>query len=475
MRTLRALGSSAALWLLAASVPAAAGAADPGLGLTDAVRQALEANLDLAAQRRALAADREQIGIARSTLLPQIGVGAQAQYVDVDRSDADGGNTTQESASVSAGLTQVLYDETDWADFSIQKHVYAGQRAQFEGFRLGVVQDGANAFLELDRARAVLDIQERNRELTARNLETSRARIAAGWSSEREVLRWESQLAGNDTDVVQARTQVLVNRFELNRVRNQAAEAPITPLPASIEEYGWVYARKPIAEAIAEPEGDRRLRDLLVRVGLGRSPELAALDAAIAAEERLRTANRRAFWVPSLNLGVGVNYLAADGSGGASPDFNETEWGVRAGLTFPLLEGGAKFAELRQTQESLASLRIQRRSSAQSIDQSIRAAFAQASGAYTNVGFAHKQQAAAQRNFELVSDSYVLGVASILSLLDAQSQLLTANQAVTDALYGFLVDLIAAQEQMALYPFLEPEPEMTQLLDRFEQELGLQP
>ena len=36
MRTLRALGSSVALWLLAASVPAAAGAADPELGLADA-------------------------------------------------------------------------------------------------------------------------------------------------------------------------------------------------------------------------------------------------------------------------------------------------------------------------------------------------------------------------------------------------------------------------------------------------------
>jgi hypothetical protein len=37
------------------------------------------------------------------------------------------------------------------------------------------------------------------------------------------------------------------------------------------------------------------------------------------------------------------------------------------------------------------------------------------------------------------------------------------------------MDLIAAEEQMALYPFLEPEPEMTELLDRFEQELQAQP
>ena len=229
MRTPRALIPSAALWLLAAPIPA--GAADPELSLADAVHQALESNLDLAAQRRALAADRQQIDIARSTLLPQVDFGARAQVLDDDRNDADRGNVTQESVTVAAGLTQVLYDETYWADFGIQKHVYAGQQAQFESFRLGVVRDAASVFLELDRARALVDIQERNRTLTARNLETSRTRIAAGWSSEREVLRWESQLASNDTDVVQARTQVLVNRFELNRVRNQPAEAPIAPLP----------------------------------------------------------------------------------------------------------------------------------------------------------------------------------------------------------------------------------------------------
>jgi outer membrane protein TolC len=275
--------------------------------------------------------------------------------------------------------------------------------------------------------------------------------------------------------VVQARTQVVVDRFELNRVRNQPAEEPIAPLPASIEEYGFVYAQKGIVEAIATPEGDRRLRDLLVGVGLARSPELAAIEASIAAEERLLTANQRAFWVPSVSLGVGVNYLAAHGAGGAGTDFNETEWMVGAGLTFPLLEGGAKFAELRQTRESLSGLRFQRRSMAQSVDQAIRSAFAQASGAHAEVGFAREQEAAAGRNFELVNESYVLGVASIIALLDAQSQLLSANQAVTNAIYNFLEAVIAAERQMALYPFLEPEPEMAQLLNGLEEDLKSQP
>jgi outer membrane protein len=455
--------------------PAVASGDEAALGLADAVRQTLEANLDLAARRKQLAAQEEEIGVVRANLLPQIDLGARAQRLKFDRSGGDRGTTTEDSVTVAAELTQVLYDEMDWANYTIQKHVYDGQRAQFEDFEQGVVQEAATAFLELDRARAQLDIQERNRELTARNLETSRARIAAGWSSEREVLRWESQLAMNDTDVVDARTQVLVNRFELNRVRNLSAETAIAPLPAGIEEYGFVYAREGIARAIATPESDRKLRDLLVPIGLARSPELAQIDAAIAASERLLAANKRAFWIPSVSATAGIDHLAASSSGSGAADLDQTEWGAGATLTFPLVEGGAKFARLRQTGEALSGLRVQRRATGQSVDQSIRAAFAAASGEYQNVAAARRQEAAAQRNFELVDESYVLGVASILSLLDAQAQLLSANLAVANAIYNFLEAVIDAETQLSLFPFLEPEAEMTALLDRIERKLQAKP
>ncbi len=473
MRIPLALQCCTMLWVAAAAIPTAASAEDASLSLAEAVRQTLDANLDLIAQRSNLAAAGEEISVVRSNLLPQIDLGARAQLIESDRSDGDRGTTTEKSVAVAAKLTQVLYDETDWANYAIQKHVYDEQRAQFEAFEDGVVQDAANAFLELDRVRSQLDIQQRNRELTAQNLETSRARIAAGWSSQREVLRWESQLAMNDADVIEARTQVLVNRFELNRVRNRPAETPIHSLPAAIEEYGFVYAREAIAGAIAAPESDRRLRDLLVAIGLARSPELAQIDAAIAASERLLTANHRAFWVPSLSAAAGVDHLAASSSG--SSNFDKTEWGVGATLMFPLLQGGAKFARLRQTGEALTGLRVQRRATGQSVDQGIRAAFATATGAYHSVATARRQEAAAQRNFVLVDESYVLGVASILSLLDAQAQLLSANLAVANSIYAFLEAVIDAEKQLALFPFLEPEVEMTQLLDRIERQLQAKP
>jgi outer membrane protein len=469
-RSKRGTGPAVALLLGVLLAPIGQAAASE-LELSDAVRQAIASNLDLLARRHALTAAREEIGLSRSVLLPQVNVGARAQMLEDDRSDSGRGNNKQQSILVAAGLNQVLYDEESWAGLDIQKHIYDGQVQQLEAFRLEVIEEAADAFLELDRAQRLLEIQQRNRELTRENLDTSRSRIAAGWSSDREILRWDVQLAGNDTDVRAAQVLALQSRLELNRTRNLPPEAPATALSATVEEYGFVYAREAIAQAILAPEADRRMRDFLVRVGLRRSPDLAILDTSIAAGERELASSRRSFWVPSLNLAAGIDHLTTRGSA----DFAQTEWGVKGELTFPLFQGGAKFASLDQAQETLASLRTERRATAVSLSQSIRSAFAQASGSFESVGFASRQVAAAGRNFELVDASYTLGVASILDLLDAQSQQLAAELALANTLYGFLGDLVAAEREISVYAFLEAPADVDAILNDLEQELRAQP
>ena len=62
-------------------------------------------------------------------------------------------------------------------------------------------------------------------------------------------------------------------------------------------------------------------------------------------------------------------------------------------------------------------------------------------------------------------------VASTISLLDGQAQLLRAQLAASNALYDFLEALIVAEQQIAFFPFLEPDADVAELLDGLEREL----
>lgn len=466
VRAGRAIAALTAVLALAA--PSAG--TEAALGITEAVEQALASNGDLASRRRALEADREQVGIARSALLPQLSVGGSVQALDSERSDGDRGTSTEEAVTFKAQATQVLYDEDAWAGYQSQQHTFEQQQAQYESFRLGIAQEAAVAFLALDRSLIELRVQRENRELTAQNLETTEARVATGYSSERELLRWRVQLAQNDLDVERAQAAMLANRFELNRVRSRPPEEPVEPVPSTVEGLGFLYARDEIVRKLEGPEADRKLRDVLAVVGIGRAPDLRALDAAIAAQKRVLTATKRAFWVPSLSLVGGANHLEDLGS--SSLDFEKTEWGIAAQLVFPLFEGGAKPASYRQARELHASLRLQRQAAAESLEQAIRSSFAAASGGYRSLGHAREQETNARKNFELVYQAYVLGAADYLDVLDAQSQLLTAQLTTVGALYEFLGQLIDAETQLAFFPFLEDPAAVEQLLQRLERELA---
>ena len=263
---------SVTLGVLAAAFAAAA--EEPELTLAVAVRQALEANLDLASQRRALEANGEDVEIKRSPLLPQVAFQAGAKLMDDLRADGVRGNTPERSVTVAAGLSQVLYDESDWAGFQVQKHLYDEQRQDFESFRLGIVEDAAGAYLELDRWLGLTNVQVKNRALTEQSLETTRARVSAGYSAQRELLRWQSQLAANGQSVVQARTNALVSRFELNRVRNRPREEAVAPRPASVEDHGFVYSSELVAPRVGDPVHDPLTSEPCVDCLLSSLPQL---------------------------------------------------------------------------------------------------------------------------------------------------------------------------------------------------------
>ena len=79
---------------------------------------------------------------------------------------------------------------------------------------------------------------------------------------------------------------------------------------------------------------------------------------------------------------------------------------------------------------------------------------------YRKIGLARAQAETAEQNYQLVYDAYLVGEVSLLNLLDAQSERVSANASATMVFYTFLSDLPSARQAVGYFPFVEPRDEV---------------
>jgi outer membrane protein TolC len=121
---------------------------------------------------------------------------------------------------------------------------------------------------------------------------------------------------------------------------------------------------------------------------------------------------------------------------------------------------------LTRTQAELAQLRHERDNAANRIENRILNAVHLIRASYPGIRLSMDAADAAQRNLTLVTDSYVRGIKSIIDLIDAQNQALVANQQAANAVYDFLIDLMAVQRSTGSFFLFAPEEERDEWIER---------
>jgi outer membrane protein len=218
----------------------------------------------------------------------------------------------------------------------------------------------------------------------------------------------------------------------------------------------------------------------MVAEGLDIAPELLGFDAAISARKRILLSAKRAFWLPSFAAQGSVSEVLAESGEGQRSDspLDDTDWRVGVFATFPLAEGGGKFATIKRAREELSRIQLEKGATSERIEQRIRSALHQASASYPNIRLSRSAAKAARRNLDLVSDQYVRGLVSIVDLLDAQNSSLRADQDAENAVYNFLIDWMDVQRAAGRFDFLmtsEQREEYFQKLAEFFNKAGVQP
>ncbi len=430
------------------------------LSLYSVVREAVFVNLDLAVADRRVAAGMAEVRRARSALLPQIEMGSQVRMIDKDRAAASFGSAPERAVRSTGGLSQLLYSDKAWSDFTVQEKTQLSREAERNALRLDVIQEAAVAYLTILRAETSLRIQKDNLKLTRSNLELARVRESVGSAARDEVFRWESEIASGRRAVLEVQAQMKQARVSLNRVLHRPLEEPFMTAEASLEDPVLFNDLNRLLSYIDTPQHFSVFRDFQVQEGLSASPEIKRLNALIAAQKRITLNARRAYWAPDVSLQADVDQrLAADGAGQASPPTapvtgqDDMQWSVGVGLSFPLFSGGNKEATETKALEDLRALRLEREATVGRVEERIRSSMFQVAASFTGIRLSREAAHAAQKNLELVVDQYSQGTVDIIKLLNSQNATLTANEAAATAVYEFLIDFMRIQRAVGQFDY----------------------
>ncbi|MDX1389573.1 MAG: TolC family protein, partial [Acidobacteriota bacterium] len=285
---------------------------------------------------------------------------------------------------------------------------------------------------------------------------------------------WESRLATDRSQLIEAHARVHIAYVELNRILDRGEEDLYETVPPSLVDPDLITGFGRLNQYVDNAAAFTLFKEFMVREGFGNSPELHAIDAAIAARERAALAARRSYWAPDLSLFADLEQrIHRSGAGstvvpGLPVQTDASIWAVSLVASLPLYAGGARKADVRQTTEELAGLRLRRVDVAQRVEQRIRIALYRISSTFPAIELAREAAAASKRNLELVTDSYARGLVSIIDLLDAQNSALVTEEFAANAEYDFLIDLMDLQRATSRFDFFESSAGRDAWFDRLE-------
>lgn len=384
------------------------------------IRLGLKDSPTLAQAQARIGAALAEVQTARASLLPSANLDGSALYQRAPQNylippPLAGHTFSMDQAGASLGWDLDFWGRQADAvhraqDLAMAAHLDA------DNARLMLAGAIAQAYVELYRERVLVDIAERSETQRQNIVDITRRRVKAGLDTELEIREAEAQLPQARVAREQARTAADLAVHELATLTGQGAGAY-----ASIER-----PTLRVEEALPVPS------ELPINL-LARRPDVLSARLAVEAADAGRLAAKAAFY-PDVSLRA----LAGIGAFGMS---NLVQWNARgygAGplISLPLFDGGRLRAEYRGSEAQLDS-------AIASYNDTVLHAVQQTADQITRIDALARERLDQQQTLEaseaaykLAEERYRAGLASYLSVLNAETQVLAARQTMVDILAG---------------------------------------
>jgi outer membrane protein len=384
--------------------------------LEGALIQAYQNNPSLNAQRAALRATDEEVGIALSGYRPKItatvtqgSTGQEQGARSATTGDRSGKYSALRPESYGVTATQTLYNggqtgnKTRQADSKVS--------AAREALRVSeqtVLRDAANAYMNLLQTTAILDLQRRNVEVLQEQLRQTRDRFNVGEVTKTDVAQAESRVAAGRSQMLAAESNYVTSRATYRQVIGVEA-GKLTP---------------------GSPVDRLSPRTLPAAVSQGRVENPNVTAAALGVDVQLL----------QTKINEGALYPTVTVSGGVTKSMDvsavvpsQLSYNVLGTVSVPLYQGGGEYALIRQSKETLGQRRMDLDTQRDIAQQLVVQSWGQLEAAKAQIVATQAQVTAAETALNGVREEARVGQRTTLDVLNAQQELVNARVALVTA------------------------------------------
>lgn len=441
------------------------------LKLIDVIKEALRSNLSLQIKKLDTATQSQDVGLAKSVLLPQVSLETSYDVIDKNRADGEPSSPAPNTWSAGGRISQTLFSDDNFSNYSISKLLLESQKYQEKADVLDTVVDATEAFINLLFARSNQIIQNDNLAVTRKNLDIARSKESVGSVGASEVHRWESEQAANKISLNDSYRDVRLAKLALNRILNRPIDQPINAvdiqLGSSIE---LLITDRQVYSYLENIQQLAFFSDFLLDEADRHLPELKEIEAIVKSQQREVLNRKRAFYLPDIQLQGQIDTILDEhGTDFETPSDLDHPWSISAVASWPLYAGSSRKFDLEKSRLRLRQSRLEAEDLRKQLHLQVSSNLETAAVSAREVSIAKQGLASAAKNFEIIQAGYAEGRNSIADLIDAQNAKRSAERGESVAKYQFVLDFLLLERSVGTFHFLASDNDRMAFLERLKE------
>ncbi len=386
------------------------------LSLDRAIRVGLANQPLLQIAKQQAESSKARVTQAMADYYPQIS--PQIRYSNDRNTFRAGGvlsTSTSEQTTTTINARQILYDSGKReASVASSKTGLRASEYNIGDTRQDIVLSVTTSYYELLRRIELVRVAESSVERAKTTLDSTKAFAEAGTAPKKDIFQAEADYNNAQVQVIQARNDVRLAQTSLKN-----AMGLLTPVAVVLPD---------VKVDAPSPEADTRGTSHYVNVAMEKRLDLKR---ALAVSDQ----GKYSVKIANINAGVLVEADIVEGYR-FDPDPGENRSFVTT-FSYPLFDAGFRRAQVRDAKASLEQSKQQEELTKQQIQLEVEQAYLLREESRIRLVASQLALTAAKVNYTAATDAQKEGAGTVIDIITAQTQLVTAETNVVQSIYDF--------------------------------------